>query len=97
MGCPYYEQLQYAGDTRIQALISLYVAGDDRLVKNAIDLLGDSQTPEGLTQSRCPSALPQYIPPFSLYWIGMMHDLWWYRSESQFLRPFLPNMREALA
>lgn len=97
MDCPYYEQLQYAGDTRIQALISLYVAGDDRLVKNAIDLLADSQTPEGLTQSRYPSALPQYIPPFSLYWIGMMHDLWWYRGESEFIRPFLPNLREVLA
>jgi alpha-L-rhamnosidase len=97
MDCPYYEQLQYAGDTRIQALISLYVAGDDRLVKNAIELLGDSQTPEGITQSRYPSALPQYIPPFSLYWIGIMHDLWWYRGESEFLRPWLPNMREVLA
>jgi alpha-L-rhamnosidase len=97
MDCPYYEQLQYVGDTRIQALISLYVAGDDRLVKNAIDLLGDSQTPEGLTQSRYPSALPQYIPPFSLYWIGMMHDLWWYRGDQEFLKPWLPNLREALA
>jgi alpha-L-rhamnosidase len=97
MDCPYYEQLQYVGDTRIQALISLYVAGDDRLVKNAIDLLGDSQTPEGLTQSRYPSALPQYIPPFSLYWIGMMHDLWWYRGEQEFLKPWLPNAREVLA
>src|SRR2546425_2302853 len=96
MDCPYYEQLQYAGDTRIQALVSLYATGDDRLVKNAIEQLDESRTPEGLTQSRYPSALPQYIPPFSLLWIGMMHDLWWTRRESQFLRQFLQNSRGVL-
>jgi hypothetical protein len=96
MDCPYYEQLQYAGDTRIQALLSLYLTGDDRLVKNAIEQLDESRTPEGLTQSRYPSALPQYIPPFSLLWIGMMHDLWWTRGESQFLRQFLQNSRGVL-
>ncbi len=97
MDCPYYEQLQYVGDTRIQALISLTMSGDDRLVKNAIECINSSRTSEGLTQSRYPSRLPQYIPPFSLYWIGMMHDLWWYRGETQFLRPFLSNARGVLA
>ncbi len=96
MDCPYYEQLQYAGDTRIQALVSLYMTGDDRLVKNAIELLNDSHTPDGITQSRYPSFLPQYIPPFSLLWIGMMHDLWWYRGDENFLRQFLPNARGVL-
>jgi alpha-L-rhamnosidase len=97
MDCPYYEQLQYVGDTRIQALISLYMSGDDRLVKNAIECINSSRTSEGLTQSRYPSFLPQYIPPFSLYWIGMMRDLWWYRGETRFLRPLLPNARGVLA
>lgn len=96
MDCPYYEQLQYAGDTRIQALISLTMTGDDRLVKNAVESLNESRVPEGLTQSRYPSWLPQYIPPFSLFWIGMMHDLWWYRGEGEFLRAYLPGAREAL-
>jgi len=93
MDCPYYEQLQYAGDTRIQALVSLYMTGDDRLVKNAVESLNESRTPEGLTQSRYPSFLPQYIPPFSLLWIGMMHDLWWYHGDADFLRQFLVNER----
>jgi alpha-L-rhamnosidase len=96
MDCPYYEQLQYVGDTRIQALISLYNTGDDRLVKNAIELINESRIPEGLTQSRYPSWLPQFIPPFSLYWIGMMHDLWWYRGDVDFLRSYLPGTRSAL-
>jgi alpha-L-rhamnosidase len=96
MDCPYYEQLQYGGDTRIQALVSLYMTGDDRLVKNAIESLDESRTPEGLTQSRYPSWLPQYIPPFSLFWIGMMHDLWWYRGDTEFLRGYLPGARNVL-
>lgn len=96
MDCPYYEQLQYAGDTRIQALVSLYMTGDDRLVKNAVELLNESRTPDGLTQSRYPSALPQYIPPFSLLWIGMMRDLWWYHGDAEFLRQFQPGMDDVL-
>ena len=96
MDCPYYERLQYGGDTRIQILISLYMTGDDRLAKNAIELLNESRIPEGITQSRYPSHLPQFIPPFSLFWIGMMHDLWWYRGDTAFLQQYLPGMRDVL-
>jgi alpha-L-rhamnosidase len=97
MDSPYYEQLQYVGDTRIQGLISLYVAGDDRLLKNAVELLGDSQTPGGLTQSRYPTELPQYIPGFSLHWVGMLRDLWWYDGQTATIAPWLPNARAVLA
>lgn len=94
--CPYYEQLQYAGDTRIQAIISYYVAGDDRLARNAIELLADSRTPEGLTQSRYPNRMHQIIPPFSLAWIGMIHDHRQFRRDDAFDRRFLPGIREVL-
>jgi hypothetical protein len=72
------------------------MTGDDRLAKNAIELLNESRIPEGITQSRYPSHLPQFIPPFSLFWIGMMHDLWWYHGDTAFLRPYLPGMRDVL-
>lgn len=96
MDTPYWEQLQYIGDTRIQALVSLYAGGDDRLVKNAIELFDESRTPDGITQSRYPGALPQFIPPFSLFWIGMMHDLWWYSGDGAFLAHYLPGARGVL-
>ena len=96
MDTPYWEQLQYVGDTRIQAMVSLYAGGDDRLVKNAIELFDESRIPDGITQSRYPGALPQFIPPFSLFWIGMMHDLWWYGGDRQFLKPYLPGARGVL-
>jgi len=28
--------------------------------------------------SRYPTRLEQYIPGFSLWWIGMVRDYWWY-------------------
>lgn len=93
MDCPYYERLQYVGDTRIQALISYYDTGDDRLAKNAIECLNESRIPEGLTQSRYPSSLTQMIPPFALYWVSMMRDLWWYEGATNFLKPYLPGER----
>ena len=96
MDCPYYEQLQYAGDTRIQALVSLYMTGDHRLMRNAIEQLDSSRTAEGATYSRAPSALQQYIPPFCLWWIGMVHDYCWYVDDPAFVRQMLPGVRAVL-
>jgi len=97
MDTPYYEQLQYVGDTRIQALISYTVAGDDRLGRQAIEAFDQSRSPDGLTRSRYPSSLPQTIPPFSLLWVGMLHDYWMYRPDPELVRASLPGSRAVLA
>jgi alpha-L-rhamnosidase len=96
MDCPYYEQLQYVGDTRIQCLVSLYNSGDDRLMRNAITVLDNSRMAEGATLSRYPTANAQEIPPFSLWWIGMIHDYWMYRNDEAFVKDKLPGMRQVL-
>ena len=96
MDTPYWERLQYVGDTRIQALISYGVAGDDRLARQAIEAFNASRFPDGLTQSRYPSSLRQIIPTFSLLWIGMVHDFWLYRGDADFVRAQLPVIRTVL-
>lgn len=95
--CPYYEQLQYTGDTRIQALISLYVSGDDRLVKKALMDYDNSMVAEGLTQSRYPSNVTQIIPTFSLFWVSMTYDYWMHRKDDAFVQSLLPNVEKVLA
>lgn len=90
--CPYYEQLQYIGDTRIQCLISSYISGDNRLTKNAINLFNRSRFYEGLTCSRYPSTDMQVIPPFSLYWTNMVHDYWMLNNDTEFIKPFLSGI-----
>jgi hypothetical protein len=84
--CPYYEQLQYEADTRIQALISLYISGDDRLMRKAITDFYDSRVAEGLTQGRYPSNRLQVIPPFSLFWVSMLYDYWMHRKDDAFIK-----------
>src|SRR5436190_6575952 len=96
MDTPYYEQLQYIGDTRLQALISLYVAGDDRLVRQAIAHFDDSRIPEGITTSRYPSELQQLIPPFALIYVAMVHDYHLHRDDSAFVRTKLAGIRGIL-
>lgn len=96
MDCPYYEQLQYIGDGRIQALVSLYNSGDDRLLKNALNLMDYSRQPEGVTLSRHPSYTPQYIPTFSLWYIGMLHDYSRYGSDMSFIKGKLGGVRQVL-
>jgi alpha-L-rhamnosidase len=96
MDTPYWERLQYVGDTRIQALISYVVAGDDRLARQAIEAFNHSRVPDGLTQSRYPSSLVQMIPTFSLLWVGMVHDFWMYRGDAAFVRDQLPGTRAVL-
>jgi len=96
MDTPYWERLQYVGDTRIQALISYAVAGEDRLARQAIQAFNNSRIPDGLTQSRYPSSLVQMIPTFSLLWVGMVHDFWMYRDDPDFVREQIPGTRAVL-
>jgi alpha-L-rhamnosidase len=96
MDCPYYEQLQYIGDTRIQAMVSYYNSSDDRLARNALNQMDHSRLPEGVTASCYPSKGTQVISPFSLWYIGMLHDYWMYRGDDDFIRNKLLGQRGVL-
>jgi len=89
---PYFEQMQYIGDTRLQSLSTLFSSGDDRLVRNSLEQFNNSRSPEGLTMSRYPSDLPQYSPMFSLCWTLMVNDYWMNREDDKFISNFTPGI-----
>ncbi|MEM1444472.1 MAG: alpha-L-rhamnosidase C-terminal domain-containing protein [Planctomycetota bacterium] len=93
---PYYEQLQYVGDTRLESLCTYVRSADDRLPCRAIEHFGWSLRHNGLTQSRYPSHSPQVIPPFSLYWVAMLHDLATWRGQRDLIASLMPAARTVL-
>lgn len=97
MDCPFYERLQYVGDSRIQALLAYATSGDDRLARSAIEAFDRSRSfPTGLTASRYPSRVRQEIPGFSLWWVAMVHDFVLWRGDRAFVQSMLPGVRAVL-
>lgn len=94
--CPYYEQLMYAGDTRIQVLTTYAMTKDVRLPLKAIDFFyGSICSRRGYTQARYPAKHSQFIPPYSLWWICMVHDYFMWR-DAKAVRGYLPGVRRVL-
>lgn len=95
--CPYYEQLQYVGDSRIESMIMMAMTDDRRLSTKATDLYRWSIGYRGMTQSRYPSRIRQYIPPFSIWWVLMVHDQHLWTGDRHNLVPMLAGCRSVLS
>lgn len=96
MDCPYYERLQYIGDARIQLFVSYFNSGDDRLAKNALNLMDHSRQHDGYTLSRYPDTQNQIIPTYSLWYICMLHDYLMYGTDDSFLADKLLGARQIM-
>ncbi|MCC3375279.1 alpha-L-rhamnosidase N-terminal domain-containing protein [Cohnella sp. REN36] len=94
--CPFYEQLQYSMDTRLQALFTYAIDGDDRLARKAIYEFHSSLLPGGMLLSRYPSIQPQVIPGFALYWILMLHDHLLYYGDAAHAARYRPTVDAVL-
>ncbi len=94
--CPYFEQLCYVGDSRLDSLLTFVTSSDARLPHKTLQLFDWSRVQSGLTQSRFPSRVRQIIPPFSLWWICMVYDYALWRGEPAFIRTLMPGVRAVL-
>jgi hypothetical protein len=95
--CPYFEQLQYIGDTRLEILMTYVLNANAALPLRAIDLLEESRHQwHGVAASRFPCRGPQFISTFSLIWVWCVRDLLWWRNEPEMVRRLLPGVRQTL-
>ena len=95
MDCPYYEQLMYVGDTRLQVLATYVLTSDRRAPEKAIKLLEKSILENRLSQSRYPSRKQQIIPPFSLWWVAMVYDYAMWNDVSEHFQTGVRGILEA--
>ncbi len=93
---PFYEQLMYVGDTRLESLVTTAMSSDQRLPRKAVRMFGQSLDHEGLTASRYPCRSHQVIAPFALWWVGMVHDFATWRGDQAFVREQMPAVRAVL-
>lgn len=95
--CPYYEQLMYLGDTRIQALVTLFNSGDEAMVKNYLIQSDLSRDSEGMTSGRTPiGSSRQYITPYALSYIYAIHDYMMYGTDQALVEELMLGAEQIL-
>ena len=95
--CPYYEQLCYLGDARLQILSSWCLGAGDAMAVKTLELFAEAQLGDGLLPSRYPSRTRQIIAPFSLVWIGLLRDFAMWRDDPATVRRLAPTGRRILS
>lgn len=74
MDCPYYEQLLYVADSRLEALCTYKLFDDHRLPAKCLRMLSLSQREDGALNAQYPSCSEQKIPSFMVIWLLMLAD-----------------------
>jgi len=94
--CPYYEQMMYVGDTRVQMLINHVISGDDRLTRRSIELFDWSRRHTGIVAERYPSDPFQLSTTFAMIWPLMVRDYALYRDDPAWVRARLRGVRSLI-
>ncbi|KAJ0413794.1 Six-hairpin glycosidase-like protein [Aspergillus carlsbadensis] len=91
--CPFYEQNQFALDTRLQALFSYNLSRDDRLARKALQEFAASRRAcDGLVETHFPGPFAgtgTNIPVFSMFWVLMVHDHMLYFGDESLVRRYI--------
>jgi len=94
--CPYYEQLQYIGDSALNCQVAMMAGGAYPAARQLIRHFDWSRVPEGWTQSRYPSRIEGIIPSQSLDWIGAAHAYALHSGDLETLRGIWPGLLTVL-
>lgn len=87
--CPFYEQLQYAMDSRSEILYTYMTSGDDRLARQCMDDFRRSQRADGMLNACYPRCGSNVIPGFAIYYIMMVYDHMMFFGDKKLIKTHL--------
>ena len=96
MSDAYYEQMMYVGDSRVHAMVNLYMTGEEIWLRNAIEQFDYSRMPDGNITSCYPLKSTFVHPTFSLVWVDMLHDFMMHCSDKEFVKRYAQSIRSTL-
>ncbi len=93
--CPYYEQLNYVGDTRLHHLSNYVAFADTRLSRRSLMLFEASRATGGIVAERFPSAWRQESGTYAMIYGLMVEDYLLWCGEGEWIaREILPGLRQ---
>ena len=95
--CPFYEQLMYPGDTRVQLNVLSSMTSDDALIRRAIEIFDLARHDDGSVPFNYPSRKVQEGASYTLCYLGMYPDYVMNHTDRGWLRARLPGMRDTLS
>lgn len=96
MDCPYYEQMMYVGDTRLQMLTHYTMEHRPELNLRGIEIFDWSRHVNNFVLERHPSSRRQLSTTFSMIWILMLRDQAWWQDEPGFIKDRIPGLRSQI-
>ena len=96
MDCPYYEQLQFIMDTRLQMLFTYAVSNDTQLPRKALMDFHCGMRPEGLLPGKTPTAYCQVISTFSLHYVFALWEYVEHTGDTALGRLYRPDIDRIL-
>ena len=96
MSDAYYEQMMYVGDSRVHAMVNLYMTGEEIWLRNAIEQFDLSRMPDGNITSCYPLKSTFTHPTFSLVWVDMLHDFMMHCDDKEFVKRYAQSIRSTL-
>jgi alpha-L-rhamnosidase len=88
--CPFYEQNQFAMDTRTQILLTYLLSRDDRLARKTMREFFASRREDGLVETHFPNPGRSInIPTSSLFWVLMIWDHMVHFGDARLVRAYV--------